>query len=418
VCIFIRRQEFIYKLPLPAILDRPICLYKTMTQFSTSLLCLLWLTGCSQTHYRDTNYVYSKPVQNIDGIATDDLLSVQIDTTKIVQLTKLILSDSFPDIHSLLIAKDNKLVYENYFEGKDESWGSNLGYASHDVNKLHDIRSISKSVVAACIDIAVQQNKIKNIDEPIFNYLTDYKEFENGQNKNITIRHLLTMSSGLNWDEDVPHGTRANDETQMERSSNPVEYVLNKPILYAPGTVWKYNSGGVQVLAEIIKEATGYRIDDFADRFLFASLGIKEYKWIKSHRDFPAAASGLRLTSRDLLKLGLLYLNNGTWNNQQLISERFVSETLKTQILREPGPTTKGYSFLFWTQTDTISSKQFPLIIARGNGGQRIFINKDSNLIVVITAGNYNKAALINIPELVFDKYILTALNSKNSRQH
>jgi CubicO group peptidase (beta-lactamase class C family) len=387
-----------------------------MARFLLSVLCLMWLTSCSQNNHRHSNYSYSKPAQTFDGIATDDLVSVKIDSNKIIQLTKLILSDSFPNIHSVLIAKDNKLVYENYFEGKDESWGSNLGYENHDLNKLHDIRSISKSVVAACIDIAVQQKKITSIDEPIFNYLTEYKEFENENNKNVTIRHLLTMSSGLNWDEDVPHGTKANDETQMERGSNPIEYVLNKPILYAPGTIWKYNSGGVQVLAEIIKEATGYRIDDFANKFLFEPLSIKEYKWIKSHRNFPAAASGLRLTSRDLLKLGLLYINNGKWNNQQVLSDSFVSETLKTQIFREQKNTTKGYSFLFWTQTDTVSNIQFPLFIARGNGGQRIFINKDSNLIVVITAGNYNKPALINIPELVFDKYILTALNSKNNR--
>lgn len=387
-----------------------------MIRLLTSLLCLLWLTGCSQTHRRDTNYSYSKPIQTFDGIAIDDLLSVKIDTSKIIQLTKQILGDSFPNIHSVLIAKDNKLVYENYFDGKDESWGSNLGYANHDLHKLHDIRSISKSIVAACIDIAIQQNKIKSIDESIFNYLTDYKEFENDQNKKITIRHLLTMSSGLNWDEDVPHGTKANDETQMERSGNPIEYLLKKSSLYAPGTFWKYNSGGVQVLAEIIKEATGYRIDDFANKFLFEPLVIKEYKWIKSHRNFPAAASGLRLTSRDLLKFGLLYLNNGKWNNQQLLSEIFVSETLKTQILRDQKNSTKGYSFLFWTQTDTAKNTQSPLLIARGNGGQRIFIDKDSNLVVVITAGNYNKPALINIPELVFDKYILTALNSKNNR--
>jgi CubicO group peptidase (beta-lactamase class C family) len=386
-----------------------------MTRFLTSLLCVLWLTGCSQAHRRDTNYSYSKPIQIFDGIVTDDLLSVKIDTNKIIQLTKQILSDSFPNIHSLLIAKDNKLVYENYFDGKDESWGSNLGYANHDLNKLHDIRSVSKSIVAACIDIAIQQNKIKSIDESIFNYLNDYKKFENDQNKKITIRHLLTMSSGLNWDEDVPHGTKINDETQMERSGNPIEYVLKKSSLYTPGTIWKYNSGGVQVLAEIIKEATGYRIDDFANKFLFEPLVIKEYKWVKSHRNFPAAASGLRLTSRDLLKFGLLYLNNGKWNNQQLLSENFVSETLKTQILRDQKISTKGYSFLFWTQTDTAKNIQFPLFIARGNGGQRIFINKDSNLIVVITAGNYNKPALINIPELVFDKYILAALNSKNN---
>ena len=388
---------------------------------------MLWFTNCySQTPpVRDTNYNYSIPKSFEDGIKIGDLNNAKIDVNKITELTKLILNDTFPNIHSLLIAKDNKLVYENYFSGQDENWGSSLGYAKHDIDTLHDIRSISKSVVAACIDIAIQQKKIKSIDDPIFNYLPDYAKFKTPQNEKITIRHLLTMSSGLKWDEDVPHGTTANSETQMERSIDPVEYVLSKPMDTTPGKIWKYNSGGVQVLAEIIKAVSGDSIDKFAEKFLFTPLGIKDYKWIKSsdtaiffnlgkvftRKDFQAAASGLRLTSRDLLKFGLLYLNKGKWNDKQILTENWVSETLKTQILRGNDSQTNGYSYLFWTQTDTVDKKAFQLLTARGNGGQRIFINKESNLVVVITAGNYNKKDIVKDGQLAFDEYILPALH-------
>jgi len=310
---------------------------------------------------------------------TEDISNAQFDSIKIVELTKLILKDTFPNIHSLLIAKDNKLIYENYFQGKDENWGSGLGYAKHDTNILHDTRSISKSVVAACIDIAIQQKKIKSIDDPVFDYLTNYLDYKTTENEKITIRELLTMSSNIAWDEDVPHGTKANDETQMERSSNPVEYVLSRPMKTTPAATWKYNSGGVQVLAEILKSVSGDNVDKFAEKYLFEPLGIKNYKWTKSHRKFPAAASGLRLTSRDLLKFGLLYLNKGQWNGKQIITENWVAETLKTQVYRDKNSSTKGYSFLFWIETDTVNNKPFELIIARGNGGQRIFINKESN---------------------------------------
>ena len=359
--------------------------------FLQSVISLILLTGCSQTYIRDTNYNYTKPKELGDGIKTDDIKNVNIDCNKIIELTKLILKDTFPNIHSLLIARDNKLVYENYFSGKDEYWGLSLDYAKHDTNILHDIRSISKSVVSACIDIAIQQQRIKSIDDPIFAYLPDYIKFKTPRNEKITIRNLLTMSSGIKWDENIPHETFANNETQMERSINPVEYVLSQPMDTLPGIVWNYNSGGVQVLAEIIKSVSGDNIDIFAKKFLFEPLGIKDNKWIKSQNNFPAAASGLRLTSRSLLKFGLLYLNNGRWYDKQILTESWVNETLKTQILRENDSETKGYSYLFWTQTDTVNNKAFKLLAAKGLGGQRIFINKELNLIVVITAGNYKR---------------------------
>ena len=289
------------------------------------VVCVTWFTSCSQPHFRDTNYHYSIPAQLADGIMIGNIANSKIDSFKIIELTKLILKDSFPNIHSLLIAKDNKLVYENYFSGKDENWGSGLGYAKHDINILHDTRSISKSVVAACIDIAIKQKKINGIDDPIFNYLKDYNQYK--IKKVITIRQLLTMSSNIEWDEDVPHGTSANDETQMQRSSNLIKYVLSRPMKTDSPSVWKYNSGGVQILAEIIKSVSGDNLDKFAEKYLFIPLGITNYKLTKSHRKFLAAASGLRLCSRDLLKIGFLYLNKGWWNGKQIITENRVGLT-------------------------------------------------------------------------------------------
>lgn len=404
-----------------------------MKQFFFVHICILCLTSCSQSHTRETNYQYTTPKVLNDNIRIANIAGVKIDSNKIIKLSQLILQDSFPNIHSLLIAKDNKLVYENYFSGDDESWGWSLGYAKHNSATLHDVRSISKSVVAACIDLAIQQKKIKNIDDPIFNYLPNYLGYKTPQNKNITIRHLLTMSSGIQWEENsVAHGTAANNETQMEKSKNPIAYVLSQPMKSLPGKVWNYNSGGVQILAEIIKNTTGSTIDNFANSFLFKPLGIKNYKWIRMQSDFssfkekylggenksqfPAAASGLRLTSRDLLKFGLLYLNKGKWNHKQILSENWVFETLKPQVLQDPNLALNGYSFLFWTQTSFINNNRFDLIIARGNGGQRIFIDKKNNLIVVITGGNYNKKEIVNDGQMAVETYILPALQGGNSR--
>ena len=217
------------------------------------------------------------------------------------------------------------------------------------------------------------------------------------------------MSSGMRWDEDVPHGTSENNETQMERSSDPVAYVLKQSVAFEPGSVWNYNSGGVQVLAEIIKNVSGLSIDQFAEKYLFLPLDINAYHWTKGKKNFPAAASGLRLTSRDLLKFGMLYLNDGKWNNKEVLPEKWIDETLSTQIARSPSELS-GYSYLFWTNTETINGKTIEIITARGNGGQRIFICKEMNLNVVITAGNYNKKNIVNNSEKIFTKYIVPAV--------
>jgi CubicO group peptidase (beta-lactamase class C family) len=397
--------------------------------FSIALACFalvsLLFVSCKTRHTRNTSYSYLQPKFLNDNIQVDNIKNAGIDSFKIIELTQLILKDSFPNIHSLLIVRNNKLVYEHYFFGKDEDWGSNLGYVKHDTNTLHDIRSISKSVVAACVDIAIQQKIIKSIDEPIFNYLPNYANLKTTANEKITIRHFLTMSSGIKWDEDVPHGTSKNNETQMERSINPVEYVLSQAMNALPGTTWKYNSGGVQVLAEIIRNASGSDIDKFAEKYLFEPLDIRKYSWTKSssiaiffhlnklfskRRKFPAAASGLRLRSRDLLKFGSLYLNNGKWNGQQVLSGNFVKETLTPQIPRESNSQSKGYSYLFWTEMDSLENNSYQSIVARGNGGQRIFVCKALDLLVIITAGNYNKPNIVNGGQIAFRKFILPAI--------
>ena len=384
----------------------------SMKQILIVILSVFYGFTCfAQTPLRDTNYTYNIPQQLNDGIAVGSLKGAGIDSAKIIKLTKLILADTFTNTHSLLILRNSKLVYENYFAGKDEIWGLKLGYAKHNINSLHDVRSISKSVVSACIGIAIKQKKIKSIDDPIFNYLPDYIQYKTELNSKITIRNLLTMSSGIKWDEDSPYTVTKNDETQMENSSDPVAYPLSLPMAEKPGTVWKYNSGGVQVLAHIIKNVSGYDVDEFARHFLFDSLGIKDSQWIKIHNKVPAAASGLRLRSRDIAKFGLVYLNKGKYNHVQVIPKKWVDQSFETSILRDTTTKTRGYGYLFWTQCDTINQKPHRIISARGNGGQRIFFDVKSKLIVVITAGNYNNDNnVVNSGQVALDKYILPAV--------
>jgi CubicO group peptidase (beta-lactamase class C family) len=369
-----------------------------------------FISGYRQKPVRNSNYTYTIPPQLHDGITTADLTSAGFDRSKIIELTQLILTDTFPNIHSLLIAKDNQLVYENYFAGKDEILGKNLGYIDHTMDDLHDCRSISKGIVSACIGIAVKQGLIKNIDEPIRTYFTAYeKEFDTSKSK-ITLRHLLTMTSGLDWNEDISYMDLRNSEMRMDLSSDPIGFILSRSMISEPGTQWNYNGGGTQLLAEILHKVSGETVDKFAEKNLFFPLGIKKHDWLPLTKDMPAAASGLRLRSRDILKIGLLYMNNGNWNNVQILTESWVKESLSPLAVRPAGRKPGGYGFQFWTYTDTVKNKAIDIQEAKGNGEQRIFFCKSLNLCIVMTAGNYNQWDIVNNSHAALVQYIIPAL--------
>jgi CubicO group peptidase (beta-lactamase class C family) len=319
---------------------------------------------------------------------------------------------SFPNIHSVLIAKDNKLVFEKYWPGKDEVWAVAKGIIPHSRDSLHDIRSISKSIVAACFGILLQQGKIKSVHQKIFDFFPEYAKQDTGLKSLLTIEHLLTMTSGLKWNEDIPYNNPENSEIRMIKSGHPVDYVLNQPMEIAPGKVWKYNGGTTQLLAAIIERTSGQKITEFARKYIFTPLGITHFEWaIYPGTTEYAAASGLRLRSRDLLKFGLLYLNNGVWNNKQLIPSQWVAASTESHIMRNQA---SAYGYQFWLFNETIGKQTANLIACVGNGDQRIFIDKARKLVIVITAGNYNLWEIRNDAAELSRRYIYAALKEDN----
>lgn len=343
---------------------------------------LIILTGCSGP-------AKNQPALTEEGIMIASMANAGMDSVIINKIDTAIRNGTYLNIHSLLIARENKLVYEKYWPGKDEIWGQDIGIAIHGRDSLHDIRSISKSIVSASVGIALQQGKLKTVDQKIFDFFPEYAKQDTGLKSLLTIKHLLAMSSGLKWNEDIPYDNPENSEIRMKRSPNPVEYVLSQPMDFPPGTTWKYNGGTTQLLAAIIEKISGKKIDLFANEYLFQPLGIARYEWAKyPGTDLTAAASGLRLRSRDLLKFALLYNNHGKWNDKQLLPEQWIEESFQSHVSREGGG---YYGYQFWLWQDTIQNKPIPFVACIGNGDQRIFIDQSNDLIVVITAGNYNK---------------------------
>ena len=351
-----------------------------------SLSIFFVLSGCRPS----TPANLERPVNLNDGIQTASLKDVGMDTAIIIEIIDGINSGFYPNRHSLLIYKDGKLVLEEYFSGKDEkAWTGDLGIVEHNINTMHDLRSVTKSVVSSCIGIAIAKGHIKGVDQKIFDFFPEYEQFNVGPKKDLTVEHLLTMSSGLEWNEEVPYDNPENSEILMSDSADPLAFILSRPIATEPGTAWRYNGGTTQLLAEIIKRATGKSAAEFANENLFKELGITEYEWAEfPGTKTPIAASGLRLKTRDILKFGILYQNNGKWDGKQIVPASWVEKSLSSGVSRGDDG---GYGYQFWIFNDTIQGKAMTWPCAVGNGDQRIFFDKKNDLLVVMTAGNYNK---------------------------
>ncbi len=342
---------------------------------------------------------YKKPDQLKDGIQTGTLKEVGLNEKILKAMHDSITAGAYPNIHSVLIFHNKKLVYENYWSGHDENRGTDfIGMINHGRDSLHDVRSITKSIVSAAMMIAIDQGEIKNVHQRLFDFFPEYAKYDTGMKRNITVKHLLTMSAGLKWRDDDQVWFA--DSLKVKDVHYAVDFILRQPITDTPGTKFNYSAGCTQLVALIIEKATGLDIEKFTDKYLFEPMGITKYEWTKEKNGLVNAWGALRMRSRDLMKFGLLYMNQGKWNGKQLISSGLVNESVQTHIYTEAP---YGYGYQFWTLVDTVNNQLIKTIEATGNGGQKIEINRAENLILVITAGNYDTH---NLKKFSYDVYL------------
>lgn len=343
------------------------------------------------------NSANNKPDQLDDGIQTSTLTDAGMNEMLIHAMQDSITAGRYSNIHSVLILRNNKLVYEKYWPGQDENRGTSFaGLMVHNRDSLHDIRSITKSITSAAVMMALEQGRIKNLDQRLFDFFPEFSKYAEGGKKDITIRHLLTMTSGLNWLEEQSY----NDSLKKHDVSYALDFILRQPLVEEPGSKFTYNSGSTQLLAQVVEKASGLDIEAFTLKHLFEPLGIKYFEWTKEKNELISAWAGLRMRSRDLLKFGMLYLNGGKWHDKQILSNRLVEESMLTHIFSEEP---YGYGYQFWTLVDSVQDQTVKTIEASGNGGQKIEINRSKNLVLVITAGNYD---IYNFRKSPYDVYL------------
>jgi CubicO group peptidase (beta-lactamase class C family) len=222
------------------------------------------------------------------------------------------------------------------------------------------------------------------LDAPVLPYFSEYKIANLDERKRrITLRNLLTMTAGFQWNEDTAYNDPKNSCDIMESKHDWVEYVLNQPMAAEPGKVWVYNSGVTQLLSHIFKKVTGKNVDEYASEYVLKPMDMR-YHWKHSPTGLPDTEGGLYISTEDLAKIGYLYLNNGKWNGTQIVSPQWVAESLKTGLkIRDEGESW-NYGFQWWLQPWGKPASHFAWA-ARGFGGQDLRVVPEYKLIAVFT---------------------------------
>ena len=331
--------------------------------------------------------VCGAPKVGADAAAVAGTADLAFDTEALCALLRRIATPE-ANLHGVVVERGGKLLLEAYFDGVDNPGGSLFSRAaSFAPDDLHDVRSVSKSVTALLFGIAVDRGLVKSVDTPVLDHFPEHADLKASPRSRITLAHLLGMSSGLDWDESGSYVRPGNSETRMRFASDPDRYVLERELVAEPGERFNYNGGGTALLGEVLARATGVPLEAFAEEALFRPLGIQRSEWRRDQKGRVTPFGGLRLRPRDMARIGRLVLNHGAWNGRQVVSSAWIDAMVKSRL-----PAGRlHYGWQWWLGEVQAGEARHPYVAAFGNGGQRIFVVPPLDLVVVVTAGQYNK---------------------------
>lgn len=338
--------------------------------------------------------------------------SEKLNAELIRNMLAAVVNGEYKNISSIVIVKNGKLVVEEYFPRTE---GDRRAKAFRRV-ALQEQTSATKSVTSILIGIAIERKLIKSVDEKISTLLPEYADIFADEDKNkIRLQDLLSMQAGLSWDEwSLPYTDERNDHIQMLRSDDPVRFVLEQPVVAAPGTKFAYSSGISIVLGKIISKGSGKSADKFAEQHLFEPLGISDFYWSKYPGEFVQTGGGLFLRPRDMAKIGCLYLNGGRWRGKQIVSEKWIRESTKSHVDASQIPQAAradGYGYQWWLGSFKVGEQVFESYSARGRGGQFILVLPDQKIVAVFTSPADNSQMFQ--PLDMVQKYLLPAVIAK-----
>jgi len=328
-----------------------------------------------------------------------------LSEAKLRAMSAAVRSDEFKKIGSILIARHGKLAYEDYVEG--------------DANTLRDTRSATKSITDVLIGVAIREGKLSGVDAKVLALLPDRaRRIQNPDPRKsaITVEDLLTMSSPLECD-DWNDASRGNEE-RMYLVEDWTQFILDLPIrgrmhlgeqVEPPphGRYFSYCTGGAFVLGEVLQKATSMRVDRYAQEKLFAPLGITNVQWVYSPLNIPQTGGGLRLASRDLLKIGQLYLDGGRWQQNQIVNEQWVHDSTSPHAQIDD---VTNYGYFWWLKSFKSGEKSYPAFFMSGNGGNKVVVVPGLDLVTVITSTNFNTHGMHEQTDKLLTDYILASV--------
>lgn len=266
------------------------------------------------------------------------------------------LQEELPFVNSLLVVREGVVILEEY-------------YNDYDAESLHLLWSVTKSFMSALIGIAIERGDIESVDDPIVDYFPDYfVDIDDAQKREITLRDLLMMRSGFDWHEGLTIGLWFVERDQ-------IEFILNRDLLVEPGERWNYSTGNSHLLSAALTQATGKSAAEYAAEHLFGPLGIVDYEWTTDAAGINIGGAELRLTTRDMAKFGFLYLNQGRWEDQQIVPEEWVQLTTAPE-------STQFYGYHWWVNPIE-GSRSFA---AEGYAGQNIVVLPELDIVIAVTS--------------------------------
>jgi len=328
-----------------------------------------------------------------------------VSSEKLHSLETAIRSGEFKKIGSVVIARHGKLIYEAYFDG--------------DAATLRDTRSATKSITDILIGIAIKDKKLSGVDARVLAWLPERAQrMQNPDPRKdqITVEDFLTMSSPLECD-DWNDASRGNEE-RMYVIEDWAQFILDLPVrgrmhvgekAEAPkyGRYFSYCTGAVFALSELLQKVTGQRTDHYAQQKLFGPMGITDAQWVYSPLNIPQTGGGLRLSSRDLLKVAELYRGGGMWQGTRIVDDAWVRTS--TQPHAQIDDETE-YGYLWWLKTFKSGGAGYPAYLMNGNGGNKVAVFPALDLTVVITSTNYNTRGMHEQTDKLLTDYILAAV--------
>lgn len=333
--------------------------------------------------------------------------SQSMNTDSLQAFDEAIANGKYGYVDGMIITRHGKLVYQKkYTHDYDKIYGADATTTSglnqldpggqynyynpwwhpfYRRGELHSLQSVTKTITSVLIGVASARKEFPDVSTTVLSFFdtTQVKNIDDRKRK-LTIRHLLTMTAGFDWNENLSYSDPRNDCTQMESSFDWIKFVIDKPMAVEPGQSFNYNSGASQLLSYIFRKATGKDIEEYASLYLFSHLGIKQYFWKRIPTGLADTEGGLYLAATDLAKIYYLYLKNGNWNGKQLVTAEWVKASVTPAIT--VGRTVK-YGYKWWLYEYGNDNQKYAWA-GSGFGGQWPIIIPEYDIVAVFTGWN------------------------------